>query len=266
MLYEHLQYADPQFPCLCHHDRLEGRSVNAHWHESYEIICPTSGEAELLLDGRQVRAGVGQTAIIGSSVLHSIRPVAGACTYNCLLVDVKFLHDRGLSPDGACFDECSDNPALRDLVENILHESESTPPLYQMAVKADIDRLFVLLVRNHLRAAPESPSDSSAYSAVKRAMRFIHAHYGEPLTLDEICRSAGFAKNYFCRIFAEYAGQPPIRYLNRVRCEDARRMLTAGACNVTEAARRCGFSSLSHFSQVYRRTMGHSPSADIVEI
>lgn len=265
MLYENIAYSDPAYPVICHRDTLpHGAVVSAHWHENYEILSITGGRMELALDGKHFFAEAGQTVVIGQSVLHFLRPSDEICTYNCLLADAGFLKKRGLSASEVRYLEVIRDAFLSNIMESILRASESRQPLYRMEVCAQIDRLFVHLSRHYMLSFSDGMPDDSANIGVKCAVRYIHTHYDRPLTLDDICREVGFTKNYFCRIFAEYTGQPPIRYLYRVRCEDARRMLRGGECSVTDAAQRCGFSSVSHFSQYYRRTFGHSPSQDMI--
>lgn len=265
MLYEKHIYQDHDFPVIFHFSRLQPDTpFYGHWHENYELLYITDGEMELWLDGCRYHARTGECAVVNRGVLHRLHAIHGECRYLCIIAGPELLLSRGVRPDNACFYEIIwPDAQFRYLMDEIARENAEQGLLYKTAVMALIDQVFVNLMRNHLKNHSESTRENGADDAVKRAMRFIHAHYDEQLSLEDICRQAGFAKNYFCRIFAEYAGQPPIRYLNQVRCEDAKRLLQSGDCNVSEAARRCGFISVSHFSQYYRKVNGHSPSKDM---
>lgn len=265
MLYEKHIYQDTDYPVIIHFDYLAPEiSFSAHWHENYELLYLTQGEMELWLDGSRFHAARGECAVINRGVLHRLQAVKGPCRYLCIIAGPELLLPRGLRPENACFQEIiQPDQHFLYLLEEIARESREQGLLYKTAVMALIDQVFVHLMRGQRKSETGHPRENGADDAVKRAMRYIHAHYDERLTLEDICRQAGFAKNYFCRIFAEYAGLPPIRYLNQVRCEDARRLLQAGKINVSEAARRCGFVSASHFSQYYRKVIGHSPSLDM---
>lgn len=265
MFYETLEYADPQYPVICHHPILDDNSpcVNAHWHENYELLYIQEGEMVCLLDGRKYCAKAGDTVIVNSGVMHYLE-TSSRCRYICLLADPDWLSKRGLRPTQAHFNEIIHDDQTADLLQTIRREHVAGNACFQMYVLSLVDQLFVFLARNHLQQVnlSLSPQESTLHAAVKKAMRYIHAHSSDAMTLEEISRQAGFAKNYFCRIFAEYTGLSPMRYLNRVRCEDARHMLMNGDCTVSEAAQRCGFPSISHFSQNYRKTIGHAPSKD----
>ncbi|MBE5787190.1 MAG: AraC family transcriptional regulator [Clostridiales bacterium] len=266
MFYESHVYPDPGYPVICHSIRMQGdrNFVNAHWHENYELLHVMEGELEGLLDGRKFHARAGETVVINSGVMHYLHAATPVCSYECLIANADLLYQRGMQPDKPVFQEVLADAETADRLHRIVQEHFQRPCLFQMNVLAQIDGLFVHLMRNFRQEHMEEGMApvAGSHEAVKHAMRYIHAHYAEPLTLDDICRQVGFAKNYFCRVFAEYAGLPPIRYLNHVRCEDARRMLRAEGCTVAEAAQRCGFPNVSHFSQYYRKVNGHSPSVD----
>ncbi len=93
-----------------------------------------------------------------------------------------------------------------------------------------------------------------------RAIKFIHERYGEDIGLAQMAKAAGLSPNYFCQLFADYAGCAPRKYLNAVRLQEAKRLIEEGSLNFTQIAARCGFGSIHSFSKVFRRLEGKSPS------
>ena len=55
-------------------------------------------------------------------------------------------------------------------------------------------------------------------------------------------------------------GMGMIAYVNRLRIEEAGRLIREGTLNFTEIAGTLGFSSLHYFSRVFKSTTGVSPS------
>jgi AraC-like DNA-binding protein len=86
----------------------------------------------------------------------------------------------------------------------------------------------------------------------------IHAAPGEPLTVPELAAAAGLSPFHFVRQFAAVFGDTPHRYLTRVRLQEAKRLLAAGA-PVTDVCFDVGFSSLGSFSSRFHRDVGLSP-------
>ncbi|MFN8062231.1 MAG: AraC family transcriptional regulator [Vicinamibacterales bacterium] len=94
---------------------------------------------------------------------------------------------------------------------------------------------------------------------VDRAKALMRAHYAEPLSLSRIAREVGMSVYQFARVFSELEGEPPHRFLQRVRLEQAEARLRDGA-SVTAVCFDVGFGSLSHFVSTFRRRVGMRPS------
>lgn len=95
---------------------------------------------------------------------------------------------------------------------------------------------------------------------VEAARETLEALYFEPHSLTSLARSVGMSPFQFARVFRELTGEPPHKYLLRVRLERALRMLLDGK-SVTETCFDVGFSNLSHFTRSFRRKFGCAPSS-----
>ncbi len=65
----------------------------------------------------------------------------------------------------------------------------------------------------------------------------------------------------FRRYFRACIGVSPIEYRNRLRLEEASRLIRTGEYTVSEAAYATGFSNLSFFCRAYKAEFGHTPSS-----
>jgi len=120
------------------------------------------------------------------------------------------------------------------------------------------------------REIPETHCTSARrYKArtLERHAQRVHAvrevldrQYACDLRLGELARSVGMSTFEFARVFAELIGTPPHRYLLEARLRAAAGMLREGR-SVTETCFACGFNNLSHFSRIFSRRFGRSPSA-----
>lgn len=88
----------------------------------------------------------------------------------------------------------------------------------------------------------------------------MEAHLDEEFRLDELAREAGMSKFHFCRLFRKTTGLSPSRYFIRLRMEMARRLLRETSRSVIEVGLEVGYSSPSHFAQVFQREAGVPPS------
>jgi AraC-like DNA-binding protein len=96
---------------------------------------------------------------------------------------------------------------------------------------------------------------------VRRAMAYIHAHYAEPITRQEIARYVAVSEEYLSTCFHHETGVTLVGYLNRYRLKHAKALLELGEKSITEVALKVGFSSPSYFSRVFRQEVGIPPSA-----
>ncbi len=94
---------------------------------------------------------------------------------------------------------------------------------------------------------------------VHAARERIDREYPRELRLDEIARDVGMSTFHFARLFAEFIGMPPHRYLLDVRLRAAAAMLRDGR-RITETCFACGFNDLSHFGRAFARRYGCTPS------
>jgi AraC family transcriptional regulator len=103
------------------------------------------------------------------------------------------------------------------------------------------------------RAGPDDPR-------VRHAVEFMHENLAQPITLADIAQVADLSAFHFVRMFGAATGEPPRKYLTRLRIEAACRHLEQGATSITDIAYLCGFSSPAHLSAAMRRHTGMSPT------
>jgi signal transduction histidine kinase/DNA-binding LacI/PurR family transcriptional regulator/AraC-like DNA-binding protein len=102
---------------------------------------------------------------------------------------------------------------------------------------------------------------SEAQRVVRQAMAYIHEHYAEPISREELAARFCLNERYLTRCFRQESGVTPIAYLNRYRIRQARVLLESGETSVTEVALATGFSDSSYFGRVFQKEMGLSPAA-----
>ncbi|NES30233.1 helix-turn-helix domain-containing protein [Micromonospora terminaliae] len=97
-------------------------------------------------------------------------------------------------------------------------------------------------------------------SAIKSAIARIWASYSEPLSLDDIAKSAILSRFHFSRVFRAATRVSPGRYLSAVRIYQAKRLLATTTLSVTDISLAVGFNSLGSFTNHFTDSVGTSPS------
>lgn len=118
----------------------------------------------------------------------------------------------------------------------------------------------VLLTMAKQLRSPAACSPAAEHPQLASALRYMHAHFAEELTLARLAGHCGLSQAYLCRLCRRETGLTPGEYLLRVRMEQACRLLREGELNVSQVALRTGFNSVAYFDRRFRAHTGVSPS------
>jgi AraC family transcriptional regulator len=81
------------------------------------------------------------------------------------------------------------------------------------------------------------------------------------LSLQALANESGYSRVHFVRMFRAATGYSPHNYLLDLRLERARELLKNPALSLIDIALDCGFSSHSHMSRLFHKSVGVTPSA-----
>lgn len=104
-------------------------------------------------------------------------------------------------------------------------------------------------------------SGSEAQRLVRRAIAYIHTHYRDDITREDMAAAMGVNESYLARCFQQELNIPPMTYLMRHRINQAKHLLAQSDESITSVAMTVGFSGSDYFSRVFRQEVGVSPRA-----
>ena len=90
--------------------------------------------------------------------------------------------------------------------------------------------------------------------------KYIHRHYPEHITNQDLAQLAGYHEYYLNRIFRSYTGLNLHEYLIKVRMEQAAYLILNTDLPLTAIAEQVGISSYPHFSGCFKDYFGCAPS------
>jgi two-component system, response regulator YesN len=202
---------------------------------------PESGERDLLRVPA-IEPGMGADRLHDVTAAWQARYAAGGIAPQSLkeeasrVLSVLFKHEV--------------DPVL--LVESFdrLFKSESLAELCSM-----LSEQFTEL-RKHRPAVSEA---SSSHNPIARAVDYIHAHYLDTLTLQQVAERVHVSKNYFSILFKKSTGHNFIDYVITLRVQKARELLSLTDLKVYEVAERSGFHDVKYFGKLFKKMTGYSP-------
>ncbi len=126
---------------------------------------------------------------------------------------------------------------------------------FTMTAMSGVYKMLSLLIRSE----EKNYTLSSKYRKIAASVDYIHRYYDRDLSNDLIAAESGVSTVYFRKIFTEYYGMSPIRYLHKLRIDKAKEMLRSEYGSVGAIASTLGYSSIQHFSKTFREYTGLSP-------
>ena len=95
---------------------------------------------------------------------------------------------------------------------------------------------------------------------LKRVMFFVEKNLGKNITLDAMACAAGLSRMHFAAQFRMATGMRPHDYLLRERIARAKALLLETREPLVQIAIAVGFHTQAHFTTVFRRFVGNTPS------
>ncbi len=95
---------------------------------------------------------------------------------------------------------------------------------------------------------------------LQQALKYIHNNFSTDISLGQVSGTAGISKYHFSRLFKEMTGLTYQSYLNRVRIEQAKKLLNDNALSITDTGYAVGYSDLTHFERIFKKLTGTTPS------
>lgn len=247
-----------------------------HWHDEVEFTLVAAGRMEYRVNDSRYLLSEGQGLFCNSGALHSGSMLDCDCDYISITVHPRLLAGFEGSVAGAKY--------VMPLVES---RGLSSLPLsretdWQGGILEDLYRVYELcgartqgyelLVHSlfmqilaplcaHCSSQPGQggSEDPEKLRRLREILTFLHEHYAERISLEDIAAHVGLCKSECCRFFKRQMGTPLFDYLLDYRVGKSLRSLKAGS-SVAEAAEAAGFSDPSYYAKVFRAHTGRSPS------
>lgn len=218
-----------------------------------------SGDWELTIVGGKRRLGPGSVFSYGPGLPYLLRPL---CSTGLSKYFVDFsgassqtrLHEAGLDPGNDGF--VAQHRWLRELFDQLVEirfmPAASQPRLARMTLE-------LMLARLPAGLATEGRL-SQAWLSFERCQNYLADNYLELTSLSDAARECGVSPAYLSRLFARFSNESPKAFLDRMKMNHAAQLLLQNKLPVKCVAAEAGYADVFHFSRVFRKCFGVSPS------
>ncbi len=245
---------------------------------------PTKGPIDVLLmpGGNGVYAACDDHDLL-TSLAHAAqrsRRVATVCTGTFLGAAAGLLDGRRVTTHWARATRLAREHPTLDVVPDAIYINDGNV-WTSAGVTAGIDLALALVeadhgvdvaqhVARHLVMFLRRPGGQSQFAApvwdrpaenhaVRAAQDLINADPAADLRVGALAEAVHMSERHFTRVFAADVGEPPAKYVERVRVEVARRHLEQRGAVVAVVADQCGFGTPETMRRSFIRRLGIAP-------
>ena len=276
-LYETVQHGNSKYPFAYYPEdiwQFDFHRIDWHWHHELEFMIVTEGSALCLVGAKQLELPKGCGLFINSGILHrfeaaSSTPIPNIVFSPLLLApEESLIYEKYVLPviNSSAICQIFDpqvpwqNRILQILLQTFaLQECDEKNELQTAQLLLQIwDILF-----QHLDLTADSGKSrqlTHQQARLQTMMQYIHDHYRDDLTLEEIAASASVSKSSALHIFNKFIQMPPVTYLIQYRLTQAAGQLHITGKSVTAIAEDAGFANAGYFCRKFRQHYHMSPN------
>ncbi|MFK0521788.1 helix-turn-helix domain-containing protein [Paenibacillus illinoisensis] len=282
-LHETIQYPDISFPYIMYthtvHDSIpEGRGFNdLHWHEDLQITLVTKGTLVIQVNGMDHELHTGQAILINKSILH----VTTHLTHNGQYVSFNFPEKLLAFYSDSAMERNYVLPYTNSSFVSLIIKGEVKWEIQVLEMLWDMKRkfemtkqwgweyevsiqtvqLWLIIISNFSLSTEEASANvKRQQERLQFMLSFIHRHYADPITLQEIADAAHLSVSECTRSFKRTIHMTPYAYLIKYRIKKSCELLSSTDYTITEIAHRVGFNHVNHFIQSFKKQHQRTPN------
>lgn len=244
-----------------------------HCHDFLELSIVTSGSANYCIDGNDYVIKKGEILISNPGLYHMETPIEDSKytqlhigVHNFKLSDIRdnYIDNKGVGPvikfkkyENEFFKCC----------DEIIKEEKMKRVGYPLVLKSLVMKLLIILCREF--ESEEKQEDeynclfqsSEKQNIVREIIDYMNKNYMCDISLDKISKNMYLSPVYISKIFKEEIGDSPINHLIKIRLSKAEDLLKDKSIPIKVVAQRVGYNDAYHFSKLFKKYYGISPSA-----
>ncbi len=227
----------------------------------HSIEYVSAGQGELGVNGKRFPLRCGAVFYYSPTTRHEIttdpaQPLVKHFVDFCGSRFTRLLKKHPLASHEPCY--FSPTPRIREIFTN-LQQSGREAGLHTQNICACLLELLILQVAEN--ALSPDDAESPAHHTYERCRQLITAQFIALHTLRDIGEACHINAPYLCRLFKRFSSESPYQMLIRLKMRHATDLLNGSPALIKQVAKATGFSDPYHFSRVFKKTYGVSPSA-----
>ncbi|WP_409345632.1 helix-turn-helix domain-containing protein [Paenibacillus sp. MBLB4367] len=217
------------------------------------------GEGWIKINNREYYPQSGELVLMPAGAVHSISVINENsyrkywCHFTALVETIQLFQLIELP----YIVRVPDEPYLERLFQELIASYASrdlTSPLRRKTALYELLRYFFSIIPEDQISLSMSPSAQKLNTIFK----YIEEHLDRPISVEQLAKLVHYNTNYFTRFFKSKMNMTPVQYLNKVRIEKAKTLLTTTDLTLSEIGEQVGME-VHYLSRVYKQYTNYSP-------
>ncbi len=266
-------HGSSEFPLAAYYlegDGTPSTTIDWHWHQEFEIIYIKDGECRIEVPGNECILKKGEIAIINANILHYIPPEKYFYLESFVFSPSLIAGDRNSVFYKKYISSIINTPSTSLWVSNRKEDAtlfekaysavKNEEEFYEFTSREALSSLILSVYGKRDSTGIADRISERDRKRISAMLEYIHTHYAENITLDDIASSASISPREALRCFKRTIGRSPIEYLVRYRLSlSADALLNEKDKTISEIAALCGFDSPSYFSKEFKMYYQKTP-------
>jgi len=257
-------WEEKNVPCKIKLQEREGSNLKSYvkrnWHKNMELMYFVQGSGQVFCGTQTFDVSEGDLFIVNAYLPHEVVSEK-AINFYYIKVSDWFCEVNELDTDQVYFNELITDPYAKELFLEVVKEYTGELLYKNAGIRMALLRLLVYLFRNHVVPMDGNRRGVSAKEAsIQFALGYIISHVDEKISVDQIAEKVGLSRYYFMREFKKATGETLMSYIQKIRCENAKKMLESERYTLREISEQCGFEEFSYFCTSFKKYTGMTPT------
>lgn len=244
--------------------RDSGYCFEGESHSYYELTYVDRGTLSTEIDGTSYTLKERELIIYGPGQFHKQFIKEGSsCSYITVLFELdstenhfEFLLDKVFPY----------TKKIHTLVKTFVNESSSLVPYMDSLLLCLFQEIIIRLLQSEFIAEEHDKkpvTDARQHyhdELLEKILTYIDETIYEPITVGEICQKFSMSRSSLQILFNENLNQTPKKYINELKLEKSRQLISEGRYTISEIALMLGFNSIHYFSRAFTQKYNMAPT------
>lgn len=226
-----------------------------HLHGAVEVYYFLEGESLIQCGTEKYRLGAGDLFIAFPNQVHGYEKSKNVYGY-IMILQVK----TWLKP---YYKLLTEKLPVVPYLKKGSFEHTGIPELLEMAwqdhktVSKDVLQGYFAVIFGKLLSLLQM--QEARNDTMRDILMYIHDHYKEPISRKDIAHAAGYTESHISHLFSATMRTSLPDYINALRVEDAKDLLTGTNMTVSQIAESLGFGSIRNFGRAFQKYTATTP-------